>query len=97
MTKETITRDYLAEVISRSVGVSLLEAKRLLDDVLETVIEGLVETGEVKLSGFGTFKVKQKNKRVGRNPKTGVEAEISERKVVSFYVSQLIKKKINES
>jgi len=95
MTNETITRDYLAEVISRSIGVSLLEAKRLLDQVLEATIDGLIETGEVKLSGFGTFQVKKKKKRIGRNPKTGEEAEISERNVVSFYVSQLIKQKVN--
>ena len=96
MSKETVTRDYLAESISSSIGVSLSEAKKLLGEVLETVSEELIKTGEVKISGFGNFKVKQKKKRIGRNPKTGVEAEIVARKVYSFYASQILKNKVND-
>ncbi len=95
MSKETVTRDYLAESISSSIGVSLVEAKKLLGEVLETVSEELLKNGEVKISGFGNFKVKEKAKRVGRNPKTGVEAEIVARSVFSFYASQILKKKVN--
>lgn len=92
---ETITRAYLTDAIYRKLGFSRAECADLVDAVLEEMNQGLVSDGEVKISSFGTFKVKSKNPRIGRNPKTKQEVPISARKVVSFYVSNLLKKKIN--
>lgn len=92
---ETLTRSGLAEAIYAEVGLSRNESAELLEAVLERVAQ-VLETGEsVKISGFGTFLVRQKGSRIGRNPKTGVEVPILPRRVLSFRPSQGLKARIN--
>ncbi|MBJ7252970.1 MAG: integration host factor subunit alpha [Acetobacteraceae bacterium] len=92
---ETITRANLAEAIYAQVGLSRNESADLLENVLER-ISAVLETGDsVKISSFGTFLVRQKGQRIGRNPKTGVEVPILPRKVLSFRPSQVLKARIN--
>ena len=95
MEGNTVTRAYLTDSIYKEFGYSRAECADLVDAVLEEMNSGLDNDGEVKVSSFGTFKVKQKKQRIGRNPKTREEVPISARKVVSFYVSNLLKKRIN--
>ena len=91
----TVTRAQLAEAIYTNVGLSRNESAALLETVLERISAAL-EAGEpVKISAFGTFLVRQKGQRVGRNPKTGVEVPILPRKVLSFRPSQVLKARIN--
>lgn len=92
---KTITRADLAEAIYTQVGLSRNESAALLESVLERMSMTL-EAGEgVKISAFGSFIVRQKGKRVGRNPKTGVEVPILPRKVLSFRPSQVLKGRLN--
>jgi len=92
---ETLTRSSLAEAIYAEVGLSRNESAALLEAVLER-IASVLETGEsVKLSGFGTFLIRQKGQRIGRNPKTGVEVPILPRRVLTFRPSQVLKARIN--
>ncbi len=92
---ETLTRSGLAEAIYAAVGLSRNESAALLEAVLER-ISSVLETGEsVKISGFGTFLIRQKGQRVGRNPKTGVEVPILPRRVLTFRPSQVLKARIN--
>jgi len=95
MEGNTVTRAYLTDSIYKEFGYSRAECSDLVDAVLEEMNTGLEEEGEVKISSFGTFKVKNKKPRLGRNPKTKKEVPISARKVVSFYVSNLLKKRVN--
>ncbi|MBI0536511.1 integration host factor subunit alpha [Roseomonas sp. KE2513] len=91
----TITRAQLAEAIYMQVGLSRNESAALLEDVLNR-LSATLEAGEpVKLSAFGTFSVRQKAQRIGRNPKTGVEVPITPRRVLSFRASQVLKARIN--
>jgi integration host factor subunit alpha len=91
----TVTRAQLAEAIYTNVGLSRNESAALLESVLERISAAL-EAGEpVKISAFGTFLVRQKGQRIGRNPKTGVEVPILPRKVLSFRPSQVLKARIN--
>lgn len=94
---KTITRAYLAETIHRQLGLSVSECAILVDELFEEIIAALAKDGLVKLSSFGSFKVKQKKARVGRNPKTKEEAVISPRNVVTFHASALLKRKMNGS
>jgi integration host factor subunit alpha len=91
----TLTRAYLANVVSDAAGVSSTDAADIVDAMFEEVIKTLENEEEVKLSSFGTFEVRSKNKRVGRNPKTKVEVVIEPRRVVSFKASAILKSKIN--
>jgi integration host factor subunit alpha len=91
---QTITRAQLAEAIYAEIGLSRNESAQLLETVLETISASL-EAGEaVKISAFGTFAVRQKGQRVGRNPKTGVEVPIAPRKVLSFRPSQVLRMRL---
>jgi integration host factor subunit alpha len=91
----TVTRAHLAERIYTQVGLSRNESADLLEHVLERVCTALQEGESVKISGFGTFSVRQKGRRVGRNPKTGVEVPILPRRVLVFRPSQVLKAHIN--
>ncbi len=97
MSEKTITRVDLAEAIYEEVGLSRKDSADILEMVLDEVSNQLVKGDSVKLSSFGTFTVRSKNERIGRNPKTGVEATISPRKVISFKPSQLMKDEINSA
>jgi integration host factor subunit alpha len=92
---DTLTRAGLTEAIYAEVGLSRQESAELLEAVLERIAV-VLETGEsVKISGFGTFLLREKGERVGRNPKTGVEVPILPRRVLTFRPSQVLKARIN--
>ncbi len=92
----TVTRSDIAETLYQEVGLSRKDSGEILDMVLEEITNDLVNGNNVKISSFGTFTVRQKNTRIGRNPKTGVEAEISSRKVISFKPSQTMRSSLNK-
>jgi integration host factor subunit alpha len=91
----TVTRAHLAERIYTQVGLSRNESADLLESVLERLSLSLESGESVKISGFGTFSVRQKGRRIGRNPKTGVEVPILPRRVLVFRPSQVLKAHVN--
>ncbi len=95
MTGKTLTRADLSEAVHRQIGLSRSESADLVKSVLDLVSDTLVEGNSVKLSSFGTFMVRSKNGRVGRNPKTGEEVPITPRRVLVFRPSQVMKNVIN--
>ncbi len=92
---KTITRADVAETIYEEIGLSRKDSGDILDMIINEVKNELVAGKDVKLSSFGTLSLRRKNPRTGRNPKTGVEAEISARTVISFKPSQNLRKSIN--
>ncbi len=92
---QTVTRANLAETIYTEVGLSRNESAELLETVLGHIARALEDGKSVKISGFGTFSVRQKGRRIGRNPKTGVEVPILPRRVLVFRPSQVLKARIN--
>jgi integration host factor subunit alpha len=95
MAGQTVTRAQLAESVYEQVGLSRNESAQLLETVLELIAGALADGESVKISSFGTFAVRQKGRRIGRNPKTGVEVPILPRKVLVFRPSQVLKARIN--
>lgn len=93
---KNITRAELAEAIYHEVGLSLNESAKLLDQVLEEISLSLEQGNTVKLSSFGSFSVRNKKMRMGRNPKTGVDVPILPRRILSFRPSHILKKQVNE-
>jgi integration host factor subunit alpha len=93
--QKTLTRADLAEAVYRSVGLSRVESSRFVDHVLDEISEALTRGENIKLSSFGSFLVRAKTERVGRNPKTGVEATISARRVMVFRPSNILKARVN--
>ncbi len=92
---QTVTRAHLAETIYTQVGLSRNESAELLEMVLARM-SGALEAGHsIKISGFGTFSVRSKGRRIGRNPKTGIEVPILPRRVLVFRPSQLLKAQVN--
>ena len=91
----TRTRSDLVDAIYWEVGLSLSESAELLDSVLQKISDSLVEDGTVKISSFGTFAVRSKRERIGRNPKTGETHMISARQVLTFRASAQIKKRVS--
>ncbi len=92
----SLTRLELSDALVREVGLSRHESMQLVDDVLDHLSSSLALGESVKISSFGTFSCRQKKERIGRNPKTGIEAPITARKVVTFKPSQIMKEKINK-
>jgi integration host factor subunit alpha len=92
----TLTRADLADELHRTIGLSRAESADLVEQVLDNVAEALLNGGNVKLSSFGSFMLRKKGLRVGRNPKTGVEVPIQPRTVLTFRPSQLLRQKIND-
>ena len=90
---KTITRNDLIEVISDKVGLSLNDSSEMIENIFDFILTELESGDDVKISSFGTFKVKRKNLRMGRNPKTGIDVPIKARNVVSFYCSNVLKSK----
>jgi integration host factor subunit alpha len=90
----TLTRADLSDAIHRGIGLSRAECYELVDSVLESLSTALEKGDNVKISGFGTFEVRGKAGRVGRNPKTGVEVPIEPRKVLTFRPSQKMRDRI---
>ena len=97
MAQKTVTRADLAETVYQTVGLSRTESAELVERFLELISDALVSGENVKLSSFGSFLVRSKNQRIGRNPKTGEEVPILPRKVLVFKPSNVLKSKINES
>lgn len=94
MATKTLTRMDLSEAVFREVGLSRNESSQLVDRVLEMMSDALVNGEQVKISSFGTFSVRSKTARVGRNPKTGEEVPISPRRVMTFRPSHLMKDRV---
>ena len=92
-----ITRDDIAEFINNEFGLTKKDCNNLVNDIIEEIIEGLNEHNIVKIHNFGTFKIRRKKARIGRNPKTKKEVMIAPRNVISFLPSKHILRKLNES
>lgn len=95
MSNRTITRADLAEAVYQQVGLSRNESADLVELVLDEVSHALVRGENVKISSFGSFSIREKGERIGRNPKTGVEVPILPRKVLVFRASHVLKDRIN--
>jgi len=93
---KTITRADLAEAVYRRLGLSRTESATMVEMVLEEICNSIVKGESVKLSSFGSFIVRQKGQRIGRNPKTGLEVPIPPRRVTVFKPSNIMKKRIND-
>jgi integration host factor subunit alpha len=93
--KRTLTRSDLAEAVFRRIGLSRLESAQLVETVIDEISDAILRGENVKLSSFGTFLQRSKRERIGRNPKTGVEATISPRKVLVFKASHIMRERIN--
>ena len=95
MTDQTVTRADLSEAVYQEVGLSRNESADLVESVLSEIADTLTSGETVKISSFGSFSVRQKGERVGRNPKTGEEVPILPRKVLVFRASNVLKNRIN--
>jgi integration host factor subunit alpha len=93
--QRTVTRVDLAEAVYRCVGLSRKESAILVESVLDELADALIGGESVKLSSFGRFLVRTKSERVGRNPKTGIEVPITQRRVMVFKPSNVLKARIN--
>lgn len=91
----TITRSDLGRAVYQAVGLSQSESNQLVEQVLESISDALVEGDVVKISSFGTLAVRKKSERIGRNPKTGEEVPITPRRVLSFRPSNVLKDRID--
>lgn len=90
----TITRSDFADRLRERFGLTSADSYKLVDIIFEEIIESLIHGEEVKFAGFGTFKILEKNARMGRNPKTGVSALISARRVASFRPSNEFRERV---
>tara|TARA_B100000378_G_scaffold28694_2_gene21807 strand:- start:868 stop:1173 length:306 start_codon:yes stop_codon:yes gene_type:complete len=91
----TLTRADLADVIHRKVGLSRAESLDMVENILGHMCNAMADGENVKISGFGTFLLRDKGERVGRNPKTGVEVPITPRRVMTFRASKMLKDKVS--
>ncbi len=94
MSEKTLTRMDLSEAVFREVGLSRNESAQLVESVLQHMSDALGAGETVKISSFGTFSIRDKNARMGRNPKTGDEVPISPRRVLTFRPSHLMKDRV---
>ncbi|MGN6496956.1 MAG: integration host factor subunit alpha [Tsuneonella sp.] len=90
----TLTRADLADTINRKLGFSRAESLDLVEAILRLMCAAMSDGENVKISGFGSFVLRDKRERVGRNPKTGVEVPITPRRVMTFRASQLLKERV---
>ena len=97
MANRTLTRADLSEAVYQEVGLSRNESSELVETVLAEIADSLVKGENIKISSFGSFLVRKKGGRIGRNPKTGEEVPIEPRRVLSFRPSQVMKTNINDS
>ncbi len=93
----TVTRADLSEAVYEEVGLSRNESAELVESVLDEISKALIKGEVVKLSSFGSFSVREKGRRIGRNPKTGEEVPILPRRVLVFRASHVLKNRINNS
>ena len=92
-----MTRADLAESLHHQVGLSRADSARFVEQILKEMCEPLTDGENVKISGFGTFVLRDKGERIGRNPKTGVEVPIAPRRVLTFRASQMMRDRIVEA
>lgn len=97
MTGRTLTRADLSEAVYQEVGLSRHESAQLVESILKQMSDALAAGATVKISSFGSFSVRQKGQRVGRNPKTGAVVTILPRRVLVFRASHVLKNQINAS
>lgn len=97
MTEQTITRAHLSEAVYQEVGLSRKESAALVESVLDEMSDALARGEMIKISSFGSFAVRQKAQRVGRNPRTGEEVPILPRRVLTFRASITMKGHINRA
>lgn len=93
----TVTRADLAEAVYREIGLSRSESAELVESVIDYICESLLQNEHVKLAGFGTFSLRDKKERIGRNPKTGEEVPITSRRVLVFKPSQVLRERVDSS
>ena len=93
----TLTRADLADAVNRKVGLSRADSLDMVESILRLMSDALERGENVKISGFGTFLLRDKTERVGRNPKTGVEVPITPRRVMTFRASQLLKERVADA
>jgi integration host factor subunit alpha len=91
----TLTRADLADIVHRKLGLSRAESASMVERLLYHMCHALSEGQNVKISGFGSFILRDKGERVGRNPKTGVEVPIAPRRVMTFRASQIMREEIS--
>ena len=97
VTAGTLTRADLAEALHHQVGLSRADSSSLVEQILSHMCGALAKGENVKISGFGTFVLRDKGERVGRNPKTGIEVPIAPRRVLTFRASQMMRDRIVEA
>ena len=97
MINKNFTRKDLSNKIFKKLGFSKNLSSRIIDDFFETLLAEIIKSNKIKISSFGTFSVLHKKERIGRNPKTKIEAKICSRKVVKFKPSSLLKEKLNRN
>lgn len=90
----TLTRADLSEEVHREIGLSRADSAAVVEQLLEYMCQALSKGENVKVSGFGSFILREKGQRVGRNPKTGVEVPIAPRRVLTFRASQMLRDRI---
>ena len=95
MAGNTLTRSDLSEAIYREIGLSRNESSEMVETILERIVDALVRGESVKISSFGTFAVREKGARMGRNPKTGEEVPIDPRRVLVFRPSHILKDRVD--
>ncbi len=95
MADNTVTRAQLGEAVYQEVGLSRNESGELVEAVLQEISDALIRGETVKISSFGSFSVRQKGQRIGRNPKTGEEVPILPRKVLVFRASHVLKSRVD--
>jgi integration host factor subunit alpha len=95
MSEHTVTRAELSEAVYQEVGLSRNESADLVESILKEITDALAHGKAVKISSFGSFMVRQKGERIGRNPKTGQEVPIRPRRVLVFRASHVLKTRVN--
>jgi integration host factor subunit alpha len=95
MARSTLTRSDLSEAVHREIGLSRNESSQMVETILERISDALISGDPVKISSFGTFAVRDKGARMGRNPKTGEEVPIDPRRVLVFRPSHILKDRVN--
>ena len=95
MSGNNLTRIEIANTLNKEIGISRSESSHFVDTIVDEMIKSLIEKKILKISSFGTLKLRHKKERIGRNPKTGVEHTISARNTISFVASKILKNKVN--
>lgn len=95
MSGASVTRAKLSKLINEKVGLPYQQSSRIVDQVLEEMIQAIIRDKTLKIASFGTFAVRHKKERIGRNPRTKAEAVIDSRNVLSFKASNILKQKVD--